>query len=135
MLVMFHFCWQPDGFGTEEQHITGQVFDRRVGLFAVGGEGVDPLRFQGGPGFLQGVMDVQDGEVMVVESCAAEFGVVQVEPQRPDEMQLGAGHGGKTDGITGITGDLGGVKEDAEHPTSVMTCAGIPDRPCHNQMP
>ncbi|GAB3530241.1 hypothetical protein GCM10027402_35170 [Arthrobacter monumenti] len=68
-------------------------------------------------------MDVQDGEIVVVEAGAAELGVVQVEPQRPDKMQLGASDGGKADGITGITGDLGGVKEDAEHPTSVMTCS------------
>jgi hypothetical protein len=60
-------------------------------------------------------MDGYYRQVMVIQARAAQFGVGEIEAQRLNEMEFGAGNGREPDRIAGIAGDLRGVEEDAEH--------------------
>ena len=64
-------------------------------------------------------MDGHHGQVVVVQACATQVSVIEVEAQRLHQMQFGTGNRGQTDGVTGITRNLGGIEKNLEHNPSV----------------
>src|SRR5690606_24910578 len=67
----------------------------------------------------QGVVEVgveaDVREVVVVETGAAQLRVLEVEAERLDEVEPGAGDGREPDRIVGVPGDHGLVEEDVDH--------------------
>ncbi|MNW63991.1 hypothetical protein D3C74_422310 [compost metagenome] len=52
-------------------------------------------------------MHLHRGEVVVVQARPAELGLVEVEAQRLDQVQAGAGHGREADRVARVAGDAG----------------------------
>ena len=53
--------------------------------------------------------------LMVVQARAAHARIVQLEPQRPHQMQLRAGIGAQADGVARVGRNLGADEDDVEH--------------------
>ena len=68
-------------------------------------------------------MDGHHGQVVVIQARAAQVGVIEVETQRLHQMQFGTGNRGQSDGVTGITRNLGGIEKNLEH---VPKCTARP---------
>ncbi|EKB43303.1 hypothetical protein B857_03903 [Solibacillus isronensis B3W22] len=115
VLILLHLVGQAHGFGAEEQHIAGLVSHLGVQGFSFGGEGEDAGGGQSRPCRFEVRVHGDHGQVVVVQTGAAQFGVFEVEAQRLDQMQLRTGHRGQTDGVAGIAGNFRSVKKDSEH--------------------
>ena len=59
-------------------------------------------------------VDLHIGEVVVVQACALEVFVIEVEAERLDEVQARARDGGGTDGVAGVGGDHGVVEDNVQ---------------------
>ena len=51
----------------------------------------------------------------IVEAGAAQARLVEIESQRPDEVQNAAGVGAKPYNVTGVRGDFRLIEDDVEH--------------------
>ena len=58
--------------------------------------------------------------LVVVEAGALQFAIVEPEAQRLDQMQLGAGIGGKPDHVAGIGRNLRMDENDGDHAGSSL---------------
>ena len=108
------FFRQAGRLGAEEEDIALLVFHVREPLIGVGGEGKDPRAGQGLHTGLEILVDLQLCQVVVVQACAFEVFVVEVEAQRLNEVQARARDGGGADGVAGIGGDHGVVEDDVQ---------------------
>src|SRR5699024_7969431 len=54
------------------------------------------------------------GQVVIVQPGTAELGVLEVEAERLDEVEVGTGDGGQPYRVAGVAGDHGLVEEDVD---------------------
>jgi hypothetical protein len=111
--VVQRLLLQPGGLGAEKEDITGFVGDVGEPGVRVGGEGEDAVatlvsefRQSGVPVLVQG-----DGrQVVVVQSGPLQVFVVEVEAERPGEVQGSSRPGALTDGVAVFPGMTGWSK-------------------------
>lgn len=115
MLIPLYLGGQAHRLGAEHEDVSGTVLDIRIGGRGRGREREDALRLESLPGILEGLVDGHHGQVVVVQACATQVSVIEVEAQRLHQMQFGTGNRGQSDGITGITRNLGGIEKNLEH--------------------
>src|SRR5699024_7545403 len=86
---------QPGRLGPEQQHVLAGVVDVVEGHVGVGREGEDPrLRHRGESG-VDVRVEADVGQVVIVQPGTAELGVLEVEAERLDEVEVGTGDGGQ----------------------------------------
>lgn len=119
MLIPLYLGGQAHRLGAEHEDVSGTVLDIRIGGRGRGREREDALRLESLPGILEGLVDGHHGQVVVVQACATQVSVIEVEAQRLYQMQFGTGNRGQSDGVTGITRNLGGIEKNLEHNPSV----------------
>lgn len=113
--VLEDFLGEAGGFGAEEEDVVFLVGDVGEVVFRVAGECEDAFA---GHFFAEGVevgVDLQVGEVVVVQPGALEVGVGEVESEGLDEMERGARAGGEADGGAGVAGDARLKEDNMEH--------------------
>ena len=60
-------------------------------------------------------MAMEPGILVVIQPGPAQRLVVEIEAERLDEMQFGAGVGAQTNDIAGIGRNFGLIEDDGEH--------------------
>ena len=113
--VLNDLAGETCGFGAEEEDIVGLVRDVRETVFRVAGEREDAFA---GHFLEEGVtvrVDLQVGEIVVVQPSALEVGVGEVESEGLDEVKRSARAGGEADSGAGVAGDTRLVEDNMEH--------------------
>ena len=66
-------------------------------------------------------MLVHARHLVIVEARSPDAGIVQREPERPDEVQRRAGIRAKPDDVSGVGRDFGLEEDDVEHAPIIMS--------------
>ena len=106
--------WQTGRLGAEEEDIALMVFHVAKPLIRVGREGEDARAGQGLHAGIEVFVNLQVRQVVVVQTCALEVLVLEVEAEWLNEVQARARDGGGADGVAGIGGDHGVVEDDVQ---------------------
>jgi len=106
---------QPGGLGPEEQRVPRAVGDVGEAVGRVAGEREDPRPGQAVDEGVEGRVQADVRQVVVVQARALEVGVGEVESQRLDEVERGARAGRQPDGRSRVPRDAGLVEDDVEH--------------------
>ncbi len=104
-------------FATEHDHVAGRVADvvvPSVRRATRRGE-PSPILTQRRSARRPRIPDRRVGELVIVESTAAQRGTVQIEAERPHEMQPGTHVRAEADDVSRVRGDLRFDEHDLEH--------------------
>lgn len=126
---------QAGRLGAEEQDIARLIADIAERLFSMSGEGIDLSALtQVGEQRIEVRVDDHVGKIVIVEPCAAQVRVAEVEAERLDQMEGDPRAGRQPDGIAGVGGDAGLIEDDVEHeprlPTADMSLPTWPGQSC-----
>ena len=105
---------QAPGLRTEQQRIARQEIRRRVAARTIGLEGVEPRVGQAVATNAQRRPDPHRGEFAVIETGAAQAGIIEGETQRFDQVQRAAGVGAEPDDVARVRRNLGFVEDDVK---------------------
>ena len=104
-----HWVGNIAGLRAEQQNVGRLVFDLRIQLRGVRGECDDARIRHRFHEILEIRVQHHMGHVVVVEACAAQLGVAQIEPERFHQMQDRAGDRAQADRRAGVAGDARAV--------------------------
>ncbi len=112
--LLQHLGGQAAGLWAEQERIAVGEGGRIVAGAAAGTQGEQAARSDGLQRGVQRSVDLQACVFVVVQAGAFELLVLELEAERLDQVQLGAGVGAKADGIAGVGRYFGLEQQDMQ---------------------
>lgn len=121
-LVVEDVLGQAGRLGSEKQDIARLIADIAERLLGMSGEGIDLSALaQVGEQRIEVRMDDHVRKIVIIEPCAAQVCVAEVEAEGLDQMKGDPRAGRQPDGIAGVGGDAWLIEDDVEHEPRLPT--------------